>query len=400
MIGGKLYFQTLDDKGECVGIYKDGELFFQETPQDLTRTWKYAEYLEDSDVEFASIYSGNSSLSDCCPSYLIDEWTDVEERLKAFYRSFVIAKVDLNQNCFFDLVPKKFLIRYCEIRNRITKYVFENWPKPDNYDFMVDLTKVLTRIRYQKMNIDLSALSAQAHLPKFRQAIKKYSQVRPYCHYNIRGTKTGRLTTLSDSFPIMTLDKDLRAMVKPTQDWFVELDFNAAELRTLMTLAGSKAPLEDLHTWNATNLFPPGTDRTEAKQRLFSWLYDEAKTNPTLARYYNRDRVRAKYWDGEKVTTHFGREIEVDEKRALNYIIQSTTADLVLRQLIKVYNFLKDKKSFVSFTIHDNIVLDIPNEERYIIPEVIEIFSNTDLGKFLVNVKAGKDFGNLKELNL
>ncbi len=400
MIGGKLYFQTLDDKGECVGIYKDGELFFQETPQDLARTWKYAEYLEDSDVEFASIYSGNSSLSDCCPSYLIDEWTDVEERLKAFYRSFVIAKVDLNQNCFFDLVPKKFLIRYCEIRNRITKYVFENWPKPDNYDFMVDLTKVLTRIRYQKMNIDLSALSAQAHLPKFRQAIKKYSQVRPYCHYNIRGTKTGRLTTLSDSFPIMTLDKDLRAMVKPTQDWFVELDFNAAELRTLMTLAGSKVPLEDLHTWNATNLFPPGTDRAEAKQRLFSWLYDEAKTNPTLARYYNRDRVRAKYWDGEKVTTHFGREIEVDEKRALNYIIQSTTADLVLRQLIKVYNFLKDKKSFVSFTIHDNIVLDIPNEERYIIPEVIEIFSNTDLGKFLVNVKAGKDFGNLKELNL
>ena len=395
-----MYFQTLDDKGECVGVYKDGELFFKEIPEGLKRTWKYAEYLEASDVEYASIYSGNGSLSDCCPQYLIDDWVEVEEKLKAFYRSFVVAKVDLNQNCFFDLVPKRFLLQYCEIRNKITQYVFENWPKPSNYDFMVELTKVLTKIKHQKLNIDLSQLSKQAHLPKFRQAMKKYSQVQPYCRYNIRGTKTGRLTTLSDSFPIMTLDKDLRSMVRPTQDWFVELDFNAAELRTLMALAGSQTPLEDIHDWNATNLFPPGTERSEAKQRLFAWLYDEAKSNPTLAKYYDRDQVKKKYWDGEKVTTHFGREIEVDEKRALNYIIQSTTADLVLRQMIKVYDFLRDKQSFISFTIHDNILLDIPDQERYIIPELIDIFSNTELGKFLVNVRAGKDFGNLRDLNL
>lgn len=159
-------------------------------------------------------------------------------------------------------------------------------------------------------------------------------------------------------------------------------------------------PLEDIHDWNATNLFPAGTERSEAKQRLFSWLYDEAKSNPNLAKYYDRDGVKKEYWDGRVVKTHFGREIEADGKHALNYIIQSTTADLVLRQVVKVFDFLKDKRSFISFTIHDNIMLDIPDEERYIIPELIEIFSNTDLGKFMVNVKAGKDFGNLKDLNL
>jgi len=395
-----LYFQALDDKGECVGVYKDGELYFKEKPEGIKRTWKYAEFLADSSVEYASVYSNNRSLSDACPPYLIDDWTEVEEQLKAFYRSFVIAKVNLNENCFFDLVPRPFLIKYCEIRNKITKYVFENFEKPSNYDFMVDLTKVLTRIRYQKMNIDLTQLSKNAHLPKFRQAMKKFSQIQPYCRYNIVGTKTGRLATFSDSFPIMTLDKDLRAMVKPTQDWFVELDFNAAELRTLMALAGSPMPLEDIHDWNATNLFPAGTERSEAKQRLFSWLYDEAKSNPNLAKYYDRDGVKKEYWDGRVVKTHFGREIEADGKHALNYIIQSTTADLVLRQVVKVFDFLKDKRSFISFTIHDNIMLDIPDEERYIIPELIEIFSNTDLGKFMVNVKAGKDFGNLKDLNL
>ena len=395
-----MYFQTLDDKGECVGVYKNGKLCFGSIPEDITKTWKYAEYLEKNDVEYASILCGNRSLNDACPSSLIDDWVEVETKLKAFYRSFVLAKVNMNENCFFDLVPRSFLIDYCEIRNKITQYVFENYEKPQNYDFLVDLTKVLTRIRHQKLNIDTSSLVERAHLPKFRQAMKKYAQIEPYCRYNIVGTKTGRLTTQKDSFPIMTMDKDFRSIVKPTQDWFVELDFNAAELRTLMALGGSTTPLEDIHEWNAGNVFPKGTTRVEAKQRFFSWLYDENKINPTLSRVYDRDKVKGMYWADGLVKTMFGREIEADDKHALNYIIQSTTADLVLRQVIKINNFLKDRRSFIAFTIHDNIVLDIPDEERYIIPEMIEIFSNTALGKFMVNVKAGKDFGNLRALNL
>ena len=395
-----MYFQTLDDKGECVGVYKDGKLYFQDLPEGLKRTWKYAEYLEKEDVEYASVRCGNRRLNDVCPASLIDDWVEIEDKLKAFYRSFVLAKVSMDENCFFDLVPKSFLVEYCEIRDKITKYVFENYEKPVNYDFLVDLTKVLARIRHQKLNIDVSTLTDKAHLPKFRQAAKKYTQIDPYCRYNINGTKTGRLTTQKSSFPIMTMDKDFRSIVKPANDWFVELDFNAAELRTLMALGGSETPLEDIHGWNARNLFNAHTTREEAKQGFFSWLYDENKTNPKLSKYYDRDKVREMYWDGEVVKTMFGREIEADRKHALNYIIQSTTADLVLRQVIKIHDMLRDMKGFIAFTIHDNIVLDLPDEERYTIPMMIEEFSNTELGKFLVNVKAGKDFGNLKALNL
>ena len=395
-----MYFQTLDDKGECVGVYKDGKLYFQGLPEGLERTWKYAEYLEEDSVEYASVRCGNRSLGDVCPNALVDDWACIEAKLKAFYRSFVLAKVNMNENCFFDLVPRPFLVDYCEIRNKITQYVFENYEKPQNYDFLVDLTKALTRIKHQKLNIDVSSLSERAHLAKFRQAMKKYAQIEPYCRYNINGTKTGRLTTQKNSFPIMTMDKDFRSIVKPTQDWFVELDFNAAELRTLMALGGAETPLEDIHEWNAGNVFPKGTTREEAKQKLFSWLYDENKINPALSSIYDRDKVKEMYWSGDLVKTMFGREIEADDKHALNYIIQSTTADLVLRQVIKINNFLKDRRSFIAFTIHDNIVLDIPDEERYIIPELIEIFSDTALGRFMVNVKAGKDFGNLRTLNL
>ena len=395
-----MYFQTLDDKGECIGVYKNGKLYFQDLPTGLERTWKYAEYLEEEDVEYASVRCGNRSLNDVCPNHLIDDWVAVEAKLKAFYRSLVLAKVNMNENCFFDLVPKPFLVEYCEIRDKITRYVFENYEKPQNYDFLADLTKVLTRMRHQKLNIDVSCLSDKAHLPKYRQAMKKFDQIDPYCRYNINGTKTGRLTTQKASFPIMTMDKDFRSIVKPTNDWFVELDFNAAELRTLMALGDSETPLEDIHSWNMRNLFNAHTTREEAKQGFFSWLYDENKTNPKLSKYYDRDKVREEYWKDGVVETMFGREIEADRKHALNYIIQSTTADLVLRQVIKIHDMLRDKKSFIAFTIHDNIVLDIVDEERYIIPMMIEEFSNTALGTFLVNVKAGKDFGNLRTLNL
>ena len=338
-----MYFQTLDDKGECVGVYKDGELYFNDLPQGMERTWKYAEYLEESDVEYASLYGGNRSLNDVCPAFLIDDWVAVEDKLKAYYRSFVLAKVNMDENCFFDLVPRTFLLEYCEIRNKITQYVFENYEKPQNYDFMVDLTKVLARIRHQKLNIDVSSLSKQAYLAKFRKAMKKFAQIDPFCRYNIDGTNNGRLTTQKASFPIMTMDKDFRSIVRPTNGWFVELDFNAAELRTLMALGGAETPLEDIHDWNMHNLFNAGVTREEAKQKFFSWLYDENKTSPRLSKYYDRDKVREMYWDGQVVKTMFGREIEADRSHALNYIIQSTTADLVLRQVVKIHDMLRDR---------------------------------------------------------
>ena len=400
-MGFKLYFQTLDDKGECIGIYKDGNLYFENLPEGLGRTWKYAEYLEESGIEYASVLCGNRSLSDACPNSLIDEWTAVEDKLKAYYRSFVLAKVSMDENCFFDLVPKTFLLEYCEIRNKITQYVFENYEMPQNYDFMVDLTKVLTCIQHQRLNIDVSSLSEKAHLPKYRQAMKKYIQIDPYCRYNINGTKTGRLTTQKNSFPIMTMDKDFRSIVKPQNSWFVELDFNAAEIRTLLALAGAKQPLEDIHAWNlAQGMGEAVKTRDDAKKAFFSWLYDEKKKNEKLELIYKRDDVRNDHFKDGQVTTPFGSVMKADYRHALSYLVQGTTAEMVLRQAIKIHDMLQDKQSFIAFTIHDSIILDMTDEECYNVPMMIEEFSNTELGKFLVNVKAGKDFGNLRTLNL
>jgi hypothetical protein len=395
-----LYFQALDDKGKCIGIYKDHELHFGDLPEGLQRTWKYAGFLKDRDIEYASIYCSNKELSEVCPEYLRDEWERVNSRMKAFYRSFLIAKINMNEQCFFDLVPRRFLINYCEIRNKITKNVFDNFEKPQNYEFTLNLLKIIHDIKYRKVNVDISSLTKFAHKQKYRKAINKFSEISPFCDYNIKGTVTGRLTTNPGSFPIMTMNKDFRRIIKPTNDFFVELDFNAAELRTLMYLAGHDVPPEDIHAWNAARLFPKGTSRSEAKRRLFSWLYDEDKRNDKLSSIYDRDKVREKYWKNDYVITFFKRKIPAGERLALSYIVQSTTADMVLRQMIKVNDILRDMESHIAFTIHDNIVLDMKAEERYIIPKIVEVFSDTELGHYMVNVRAGLDFGNLMDFKI
>jgi DNA polymerase I-like protein with 3'-5' exonuclease and polymerase domains len=99
------------------------------------------------------------------------------------------------------------------------------------------------------------------------------------------------------------------------------------------------------------------------------------------------------------VTTPFGRKLDADDHHALNYLVQSTTADLVFDRMLALRDLLKDKKSFIKFCLHDSVVIDLLDEERYEIKEILEIFSNTKMGKFMASVSVGKDFGALQRMN-
>ena len=113
---------------------------------------------------------------------------------------------------------------------------------------------------------------------------------------------------------------------------------------------------------------------------------------------YDKDKVLNEYWDGETVKTCFNREIPADKHHALNYIIQSTCADLILQKMIKIYDILKDRKSNVAFCVHDSIVIDLHTDDKHFMKDIIDEFSNTRFGKFKTSVKTGKDLGNLREL--
>jgi len=213
--------------------------------------------------------------------------------------------------------------------------------------------------------------------------------------------KTGRLTTKPNSFPILTLKSNYKDLVVPNNDWLLELDFNSAELRTLLSLAGHEQPKEDIHMWNRENIFKDDSlSRQEAKTKIFAWLYNSTSQMPEAEKIYDREKIKNEYFDGSNVKTLFDRKIQADNHHSLSYIIQSTTSDLLLRQMIKIHDFLKDKKSYVAFCVHDSIVIDLSKEDRSSLEELISLFRDTDLGEFKVNASVGDNYGNLRKLNV
>lgn len=390
-----MLFQTLDDKEGCVAAYVEGQLL-KELPENLTKTWTHSIFLNDRDVEYAYLYANGKGLSDLVPDSIGSQWKAVNLKLKAFLRSFALAKVSLEDNCFFDLVPIRFLVEYCELKNQITQHVFDTFPRPENYEFLSDLLKVLVEIKHKKLNIDLSSIRNKMLKPNVRTLVKTIRKSKPYIDYDIFGTKTGRLTTKKKSFPILTMNKECRSILKPKNDLFLELDYNAAEVRTILALLNIEQPTDDLHEVHRVDIFKGKINREEAKKKTFEWLYNPNNRNDKFESLYDRGEIVSKYWNGECVVNPFGREIKSDHYHAVNLVMQSTFADLFLRQKIKINEYLKGKNSELALSIHDCVLLDMSKEEKDIIPELAKLFADTDLGDFKVNMKIGRNFGEME----
>ena len=400
-----MYFQSIDDKEKCVGIYQDGKLIFDpdlnDTPIGTQRTWKYSGSIASEDVEYAWLVGGGRPLGEMCPSSLQEDFERAASKMRAFKKTFELAKINFEEHCFFDLVPHDFLVKFLHLKNEITKHVFETHEKPSNYSHLAKAHQLLYKIKNQRVNLNTNNCRGIFTKSVYRASANRLMNGPRSIDYNLFGTVTGRLATHSNSFPILTMSKQLRQLQKPHNDWFMSLDYNGAELRTALSLSGQEQPPYDIHAWNMENVLPKGTvnDRETAKTIFFSWLY-QAESTSIDEKMYQRSAIVDKYYDDEYVHTPLGRKIKVDKRKAFNYIIQSTTADLVIDRAIEIDEYLKEHKSFVSHLVHDEVVIDLAADERHIAPEIKEIFSNNKLDKYLVNVNAGNDYYNLEKLNV
>lgn len=395
-----MYFQSIDDKQECLGVYYDSQCVFEDVDfSQLTRTWKYTKaLLEKSHIEYGFLRSLGKSLDEACPDHIRHEWEIVSNRMSAFLKSLNTAKVDLSENCFFEIIPPKEISRFLEIKNRITEHIFSSFERPDEYDHLLGIAEVLENIKFQDVKLDMRAIKADSYKLKVMNFMQSLKKTRRRVSYNIFGTKTGRLTVEKNFFPVLTLDRELRKYVVPNNDLFVEIDINGAEIRTLLALLDKAQPDVDIHEWNAENVYEDIT-RDEAKKRFFAWLYNPASTDHLSSQTYDRDLIKEKFWDGKKVVTPFKREIESDEYHCINYTLQSTSNDVCLEQAKKVFDKLRGKKSNIAFLMHDSIILDFSASDQSHLKDIIEVFQNTRFGEYRVNVKIGKNFGEMREMN-
>jgi hypothetical protein len=396
--GFRLYFSVLDNKKDCFGFYQNGELFYETPPDDMRVTWKHSETLCAGVYEYCSVLARTDTFDSACPLELSTEWQKVDSKLRAFHKSFGTSNIDLNEHCFFDMVPQQFLLDYFSIKEAIMKHIYETTEKTENFNFDCRLHEMLREISKKKVKINHEFLTTNQHRLKVRNLSKKLKKITPFVKYKQFSTTTGRLTVEPSSFPIMTLDKEVRDVVLPDNDFIIELDYNAAELRVFLGLSGHQQPDGDLHEWNSTFL---KTDRQQAKRSVIAYMYGgKSLGSGELEALYNVSVVKQKHFnqETEEVKNPFGRKIKSDDFHAVNYTIQSTTAEIVFRNMLKIHELLKNHKSSVKFCLHDSIVLDFSNEDRSLLEDIRTIFSSTPFGDFPARVSGGKSFGKMKEM--
>jgi hypothetical protein len=199
----------------------------------------------------------------------------------------------------------------------------------------------------------------------------------------------------------MTLKKEDRHKITPQNDAFVELDLNAAEVRTLMALSGREQPKGDIHEWVVENVFNGEIERSKAKVELFAWLYNPSSSESRFDEFFSRQIFRDFFApEDQTLKTPFGRVLAVDERKAQNYLLQSTTSDQVLENAYKIMKMLKGKKSKIAFTLHDSIIIDMCKKDAIMLRDIKKQFEKTRWGSFMSTCKIGKTFADLKELKL
>jgi hypothetical protein len=398
-------FQVLDTKGECVGFYKNGEVLYNDLMEGLDRTWNYTAVLRGKDVQYAQLYAAGKSLDECCPPELKADWERVNRKLKAFVNSFIESKVSLKENCIFDLTPERYLKEYYDVKCKICEHVFTTYEKPPEYEFYKRFSELLYDISNRELQLNRGWLAEKLWDVQGKKLWDKINNNQTQLNYNLFGSVTGRLTLTDDSFPFLNLNKNLRSVIQPTNNWLVEIDLNAAELRVAMALLNKEQIAGDLHEWSAQNIFHGELNRSDAKQTATSWLYNSQsklaiKYDKELNAHYNKKALLGMYWVDDIVHTPFSRHIPCDQHHAISYLNQSTLIDLWHRQLIKADDLLMGKKSFIAALLHDSAIIDLAHEDKQLLPDIIRAVSDTQWGTFPVNVKIGTDFGNMKKVKI
>ena len=395
-----MYFFLIDDKN----VYVNGKLNRNANSVELTHTWHPNKDLKELDVQYGYLFCEGKSFSEVCPLDLKDKWIYLDNLHKSYEKSFSIAKIERSLVYFYELLPQSFVDEYFTCKIQIMEHVFKTYSKPENYNYLLDLQFLLDDIKLHQVNIDFDLINKELLLnaeAKDIIALRNKFKTCKFVKYKNFSSTTGRLTADLNSFPILNLNKKYRKYIKPNKQLFLELDYNGAEIRTMLALNKQTQPDVDIHDWHRVLYNKNGYNfsRDEAKKHFFEWFYSQKMSSgiKEIDSFYDRDSVLNMYWDNNKIFNPYKRIIDSDKHHALSYIVQSTAWDIFSRRVIAIYKYLTQngRCSIISMLLHDSLILDLEEKDLSIIPKLVDIFTNTEFGKFKVNVKVGKNLGEM-----
>jgi len=332
-------------------------------------TWSVNEKIFSKENVYLQILSEEDHMKAFFPHHSMYDTISVHLEIMKKTKTFLTRK------CFFRSMNESLILDFYSELSDFIKFTLPDLMPDKNYDNIVEVFQLLGVIEKTPLNLR-----------------GKLSKSIPYLKFS-PFTKTGRLRTVSPFFPVYNLTKSLRIDVLPRNDFILEFDYNAAELRIFLALMGLDQPERDAYE-EVQKIFNLDS-RSDAKQKVFEIIYSNHYSNEKIL------SIIDKYRDGNSIVTPYGFSMFLDEKsKEINYLCQSTCSSLIYEKSTEVVNYLKDNgsKSKLLFPFHDAIVVDLHRDDIHKIAKLKEIISNTRFGFFKSRAKVGTNYYNLEEI--
>lgn len=263
-----------------------------------------------------------------------------------------------------------------------------------------------------------------------------------HCDFYQVGAKTGRFSCRQPNLQNIPRDGDVdirRAFIcRPDYDNYY-FDYSQIELRILAHYAQEQKMIDelsrsdgDLHGVTARLIF--GDDFTKEQRSIAKSInfgivygigpkhfcevlnqqYPESNYTYTSAKSFI-DRYYHNYYEVRKFTwavprTILERNCEHDPKlgyisdvfgrvytcaksesyKAVNYLIQGCAAGVLKNAMIKVQSLLRDTKSNILLTIHDEIVIEIHKDEQHLVKQIKKMMEDYDTFRVPITVNVEK----------
>ncbi len=264
-------------------------------------------------------------------------------------------------------------------------------------------------------------------------------------------TRTGRLSSVEpnlQNIPVRGEEgRKVRKAFIPSNDIFLSIDYSQIELRILAHISGSPELIaafrndQDIHTKVAADIYGVKENevtklmRSTAKAVIFGIVYgisgfglgENLNINPKEAakfieKYYElypgvkryMDNIIKEAYEQGYVRTLFNRKRTIEELNNRNYMIrtsgerialntpiQGTSADIIKKAMVLVYDEFKKQniKSKMVLQIHDELVIDTLNEEVEIVTNIVKTVMENVIKLSVplkVGIASGKDLYEAK----
>ena len=225
-----------------------------------------------------------------------------------------------------------------------------------------------------------------------------------YTNYNLYNI-TSRPTNAFNGINFLAFAKGnkSRSAFIPSNDVFVEFDFDGYHLRLIAEKIGFDLPMDtSIHTYlgqqyfNKKELTPE--EYQESKKITFRQLYQGVESEYKRIDFFNKVAIFIEdMWDTGQFQKYVQlpneRYLKVDDfnpQKLFNYYVQCLETVNNVKKLLKLKELLKDKSSKVILVVYDSILVDFSKEDgRELLDQIRDILQEDN---YLVKGQLGKSY--------